>query len=45
LNKKTLPKELKPSATTFIITMMAGLFFEVFAGLFIVQTAGLINLK
>lgn len=45
LNKKTLPKELQPSTPIFIITILAGLFFAVFAGLFILQTIGVVNLK
>ncbi|HEY0355902.1 MAG TPA: Nramp family divalent metal transporter [Flavisolibacter sp.] len=44
LNKKTLPKELQPSTPIFIITILAGLFFAVFASLFILQTIGLVEL-
>ena len=45
LNKTFLPKELQPSTITFLITILAGLFFAVFAGLYILQLTGLIDLK
>jgi Mn2+/Fe2+ NRAMP family transporter len=45
LNKKTLPKELQPSWATFIVCIIAGLFFAIFAILYILQVIGLINLK
>jgi Mn2+/Fe2+ NRAMP family transporter len=37
LNKKTLPKELQPSNITFIVVIVAGLFFAVFAALYVWQ--------
>jgi Mn2+/Fe2+ NRAMP family transporter len=45
LNKRSLPKELQPSTVVFLITMVAGLFFAVFAVLYILQIAGVIDLK
>ena len=45
LNKTSLPKELQPSTVTFLITVVAGLFFAMFATLYILQITGLINLK
>lgn len=44
LNWKTLPKDLQPSTTTWIITIIAGLFFAVFASVFILQVTGIIEL-
>lgn len=37
LNKKTLPRELQASKTTFWITVMAGFFFALFAVVYLVQ--------
>ena len=44
LNWKTLPKDLQPSTATWIITMIAGLFFAAFAMVFILQVMGVISL-
>jgi Mn2+/Fe2+ NRAMP family transporter len=43
LNKKKLPRELQPSPVTFLITLLAGLFFAAFAGIFILQVTGVIS--
>lgn len=43
LNQKKLPKELKPSKLTFLFTALAGLFFAVFAIIYILQLAGTLN--
>jgi hypothetical protein len=44
LNKRTLPEELQPSMATWIITIIAGLFFAAFAGIFILEISGLVAL-
>ena len=44
LNWKTLPKDLQPSTATWIITIIAGLFFAVFAMVFILQVMGVLSL-
>jgi hypothetical protein len=45
LNRKTLPPDLQPSPLIFGATILAGLFFAVFAVLFVLQITGLIDLK
>lgn len=40
LNQKQLPKELRPSKLTFLFTGLAGVFFAVFAIIYIMQLAG-----
>jgi Mn2+/Fe2+ NRAMP family transporter len=45
LNHKTLPPALRPSMGVFIITSLAGLFFAVFAMLYILEVSGVISLK
>lgn len=40
VNRKKLPRELQPSWPTFVATALAGTFFAVFAGLYVVQIAG-----
>lgn len=37
LNSKSLPGELKPSRLTFVITSLAGVFFAVFAVIYVLQ--------
>ncbi|OQP59069.1 manganese transporter [Niastella populi] len=43
LNKKTLPKNLQPSTFSLASTIIAGLFFAVFAIAYILQRTGLIG--
>jgi hypothetical protein len=45
LNLKTLPKDLKPSLFTIIMTGIAGAFFAVFAVIYVLQIAGLVTLQ
>lgn len=44
LNKKTLPMTLQPSGLSFFITVIAGLFFAVFAAIYLLQISGFIQL-
>ena len=44
LNRSRLPKTLQPSAFTFYATVLAGVFFAVFAITYVLQLAGVINL-
>lgn len=43
LNKKTLPRSFQPSALVFWVTVLAGLFFALFAVIYILQLTGVIN--
>lgn len=45
LNHKELPPELRPSTFTTIMTSIAGLFFAVFAIIYILQIAGVLSLS
>ncbi|MBE9079982.1 Nramp family divalent metal transporter [Romeria aff. gracilis LEGE 07310] len=42
LNHTVLPKDLRPSATSFWATVLAGVFFAVFAVIYLLQTTGVI---
>jgi hypothetical protein len=44
LNKKALPKQLQPSTVVFIITVIAALFFAIFAAIYLLQLAGVITI-
>jgi hypothetical protein len=44
LNHRELPKELRPSLVTTLFTALAGLFFAVFAIIYILQITGAIKL-
>lgn len=43
LNHESLPDELKPSRLSFIFTIIAGLFFSVFAVIYVLQLIGVLN--
>jgi hypothetical protein len=40
LNHKRLPRELNPSKFTFAVTAAAGLFFALFAGIYLMELMG-----
>jgi Mn2+/Fe2+ NRAMP family transporter len=40
LNHKELPEELRPSRFSFLLTVIAGVFFLVFAAIYVLQLAG-----